>query len=231
MYNVRCWDSIYDEPALTIGGPAVARELTVHGLMGWRSLQATLASLAPANQSLHALSLTNCWLQPPLHACPGLSSVTELSLEQCNPPAGAQLDDNAALAALLQQMPQLERLTVRSCLQHGDPFPGCLANLSGPTFLSLADNCLDDLPEGTAWAGGCTPLLEQGRESWPLVWPMSAFERLELLPTLLLSSTAICRPEEPGPQQEPLLPAASGAFYCHPAHQPECPGGCAVQVC
>lgn len=161
MYNVRCWDSIYDEPALTIGGPAVARELTVHGLMGWRSLQATLASLAPANQSLHALSLTNCWLQPPLHACPGLSSVTELSLEQCNPPAGAQLDDNAALAALLQQMPQLERLAVRSCLQHGDPFPGCLANLSGPTFLSLADNCLDDLPEGTAWAGGYAPFLEQ----------------------------------------------------------------------
>ncbi|PRW58052.1 leucine-rich repeat-containing [Chlorella sorokiniana] len=70
--------------------------------------------------------------------------------------AHVQIDGHtfdAALAALLQHTPRLQSRSVVDCLEEEEPFPDSLRTLAGPTFLSLSDNHLEDLPEGPCWAG------------------------------------------------------------------------------
>ena len=74
---------------------------------------------------------------------------------------------DGGLDALLQHTLQLRQLSVESCLQPDSPFPESLPTLCGPTFLSLFDNNLSDLPDGPCWAGGSrfSTMLHQGRVS------------------------------------------------------------------
>lgn len=128
-------------------------KLAVSNLVGGGPFQAVLAALLLPSNPLDALALCTCQLRPPaLHSCPSLASVTELELYGCSNPEGG-LDDG--LSALLRNMPQLQRLTLGSCLQNEDEFPESVRTLSGPTSLSLPENGLEDLPEGPCWAGEC----------------------------------------------------------------------------
>lgn len=149
MYSMQGRKPSFPSTSLAAVREAKAGELALAGLL----LRAVLPALLPPRLPLLGLSLANCQLQPAqLHGCSGLCAVTELVLSNCTGPAGRL---NAALAALVQRTPRLERLTIEACLQPDDPFPTCLQTLSGPTYLSLKGNGLvdEDIPEARCWAG------------------------------------------------------------------------------
>lgn len=155
MYSVQGYQLSF--PALHAGATTVTRahELAVAGLMGTQPFQTVLRSLVPPRlRPLASLTLSRCQLPEPgmLEGCSALHTVTDLLLKSCSSPTASF---SSALAALLGNIPRLEQLTVEACLEPEDPFPACLQALSGPgpTFLSLRNNSLSDLPEGCSWEG------------------------------------------------------------------------------
>lgn len=136
------------------GRPTPIR-MSLGELQGRQPLPTVLSALKPPRQTLALLKLhlSACQLPPAgMHGCSSLAALTQLSLVHCTSPPGGF---DAALAALLQQVPQLQTLEVVACARQMamEPFPESLRTLSGPTSLVLDNNDLSGLPEGPCWAG------------------------------------------------------------------------------
>lgn len=147
--------------------------------------------------ALQNLRLSDCLISAAAVACcTPLAAVSQLQLHRCE----ALADDwEAALAALLCQMPLLSCLNVSECFR--GELPSSLIAHSGLSQLELSRNGLSELPSGPYLAS-----LQQ----------LCLVEDLQRLPAALTAATALTslevrhRPHWPG---APLLPAGMGAVF------------------
>ena len=149
------------------GEAACSASLTLHG---HSRRDAHLGSLAALLAAL--LPPTNCAAPAPLRflhiggflrlsaeeveGCPGLAAVQHLGLVRCgasSAPLGSSVEEaEAALAALLAQMPHLRELDLSGW--PGSSLPGCAASSAvGLTQLVLAESGLTGLPSSACPAG------------------------------------------------------------------------------
>ena len=201
------------------GRPTPIR-MSLGELQGRQPLPTVLSALKPPRQTLALLKLhlSACQLPPAgMHGCSSLAALTQLSLVHCTSPPGGF---DAALAALLQQVPQLQTLEVVACARQMamEPFPESLRTLSGPTSLVLDNDDLSGLPEGPCWAG------KPVHAGWlPAAKRLMAARPAACLQRLAdhLSTTHICRVETAVHQWHPLCTPASGTNQRQPADQVE----------
>lgn len=205
------------------GEAACSASLTLHGHSRrdarLSSLAALLAALLPTGNSAAPAPLRflhiGGFLQLPaeeVEVCPGLAAVQHLGLARCGAnggPLGSSLEDaEAALAALLAQMPALQELDLSGW--PGSSLPGCAASsAAGLTQLVLAESGLTGLPSSACPAG-------VHRLSW-LRWQAAVVDALPLCTSAdacLLHTCAL-----------PSCCCASAAHLvaCRPSALPPCP--------
>lgn len=167
-----CESPLHACPSLQIAGatldkcegsgrsPAVGtRQLTLHGIHHLPSLQRLAEAVLPAGtppSSLQSLSIFHSRLRTAaLLNCAHLAQLTRLlvSVTEFEGGGGPQ----AGIAALLQQAPRLQSLTLLGCFR-GHPVPPAVAACTGLRRLSLQDNKLADLPDGPYLTGECVRL-------------------------------------------------------------------------